>query len=83
MDAEDLGCKLLPTPFGEPRKTPEEQTLGTVTASHKMLTLRSLSSSLNAGTARRLLGAIRQSVPQNGRIRLHITIHFEIITFLI
>ena len=36
-----------------PRRTPEKQTLGTVTASHKMLTLHALSSSLNAGTAKR------------------------------
>ena len=33
--------------------TPEKQTVGTVTASHKMLTLQALSSSLNAGTAKR------------------------------
>ena len=40
-----------------------------------MLTLQALSSSLNAGTAKRaawaeerLLGALRQSVPQNGRV---------------
>ena len=35
---------------GEPH---EKQTVGTVTASHKMLTLQALSSSLNAGTAKR------------------------------
>ena len=45
-----------------------------------MLTLQALSSSLNAGAAKggclgrgeRLLGALRQSVPQNGRDHLHI-----------
>ena len=49
MDAEGLGRKLLPTPSGDPRKAPEKQTAGSVTASHKMLTLQALSSSLNAG----------------------------------
>ena len=46
-------------------------------ASHKMLTLQALSSSLNAGTAKRgiwvkerFLGDLRQSVPQNGRVHL-------------
>ena len=79
MDAEGLGRKLLLTPFGDPFRAPEKQTVGTETASHKMLSLQALSSSLNAGTARgaawaeeRLLGALRQSVPQNGRVRLHI-----------
>ena len=52
MDAEGLGRKLLLTPSADPRRTPEKQTLGTVTASHKMLTLQALSSSLNAGTAK-------------------------------
>ena len=51
MDAEGLGRKLL-TPSGDPRRTPEKQTLGTVTASHKILTLQALSSSLNAGTVK-------------------------------
>ena len=52
MDAEGLGRKLLLTPSGDPRRPPEKQTKGTVTASHKMLTLQALSSSLNAGTAK-------------------------------
>ena len=52
MDAEGLGRKLLLTPTADPRRTPEKQTLGTVTASHKMLTLQALSSSLNVGTAK-------------------------------
>ena len=52
MDAEGLGRKLLPTPSSDPRRAPEKQTVGTVTASHKMLTLQALSSSLIAGTAR-------------------------------
>ena len=53
MGAEGLGRKLLLTPSGDPRRTPEELTVGTVTASHKMPTLQALSSSLNAGTAKR------------------------------
>ena len=50
MDAEV--CVLLTLP-GDPDRTPEKQTVGTVTASHKMLTLEALSSSLNTGTAKR------------------------------
>ena len=57
MDAEGLGRKLLLTPSGEPRRTPEKQTVGTVTASHKMLTLQALSSSLNAGAEERRTAA--------------------------
>ena len=56
MDAEGLGRKLLLTPSGDPRRTAEnseKQTVGTVAASHKMLTLQALSSSFNAGTAKR------------------------------
>ena len=53
MDAEGLGRKLLLTPSGDPRRAPEKQTVGTGTASHKMLTLQAVSSSLNAGTAKR------------------------------
>ena len=83
MDAEGLGRKLLLTPSGDPRRTPEKQTMGTVTASHKVLTLQALSNSLNAGTAKgggvwaeeRLLGALRQFVLQSGRVHLH-TINF-------
>ena len=82
MDAEGLGRKLLLTPSGDPRRAPEKQTVGTVTASHKMLTLQALSSSLNAGTAKsgclgrgEALGALRQSVPQNSRVHLHIIEH--------
>ena len=33
MDAEGLGRKLLLTP-SDPRRAPEKQTVGTVTASH-------------------------------------------------
>ena len=51
MDAEGLGRKLLLTRSGDPCRAPEKQTVGTVTASHKMLTLQALSSSLNACTA--------------------------------
>ena len=52
MDAEGLGRKLLLTPR-RPSANPEKQTVGTVTASHKRLTLQALSSSLNAATAKR------------------------------
>ena len=44
--------------------------MGTVTASHKLLTLQALSSS--AWAEERLLGDLWQSVPQNGRVHLHI-----------
>ena len=53
MDAEGLGRRLLLTPLGTPPKVPEKQTVGTVTASHKLLSLQALLSSLNAGTAKR------------------------------
>ena len=64
---------------GDPRRAPEKQTVGTVTTSHKMLTLQALSSSLNAGALQReaalaeerLLGDLRQSVPQNGLVHQH------------
>ena len=52
MDAGGLSRKLLLTPPGNSRQTPEKQTVGTVTASHKMLSLQALSSSLNVGTAK-------------------------------
>ena len=53
MDTEGLGRKLLVTPLATPGEPHEKQTVGTVTASHKMLTLQVHSSSLNAGTAKR------------------------------
>ena len=53
MDAEGLGRRLLLTPSGDPCRTPEKQTVGIVTASHKMLTLQALSSSLIASTGER------------------------------
>ena len=34
-------------------ENPEKQTVGTVTASHKILTLQALSRALNAGTVKR------------------------------
>ena len=52
MDAEGSGRKLLLTPSGDTLRTPEKQTLGTVTVSQNMLTLQALSSSLNAGAER-------------------------------
>ena len=63
-------------PPWRPWRTPDKQTVGTVTASDKILTLQALSSSLSAGTAKRgCLGqgkAFWQSVPQNDRVHLHI-----------
>ena len=41
------------SPPSNRRKTPKKQTVGTVTASPNMLTLQALSSSLNAGAAKR------------------------------
>ena len=70
MDAEGLGRKPLLTPSGDPRRAPEKQTVGTVTASQKMPSLQALSSSLWA--EERLLGALRQSVPQSSCAHLHI-----------
>ena len=52
MDAEGSGRKLLLTPSGDTLRTPEKQTLGTVTVSQNMLTRQALSSSLNAGAER-------------------------------
>ena len=75
----------------DPRRAPEKQTVGTVTESHKMLTLQALSSSLmhckggGAWAAERLLGALRQSVRQSGRVHLHIIelqVFFEVFFFL-
>ena len=81
MDAEGLGRKLLLTPSGDPRRNPEKQTVGAATASHKMLTLEALRApsmpALQRGAAwaeERFLGTLRQSVPQNGRVHLHIMI---------
>ena len=49
MDAEGLGRRLLLTPLGPPESPQKADCVGTVTASHEMLTLQALSSSLNAG----------------------------------
>ena len=48
-----FGSQTAADPASGPPTTPEKQTVGTVTASHKMLTLQALSSSLNAGNAKR------------------------------
>ena len=78
-NAEGLGRKLLLTPSSDPHRAPEKQ--GTVTASQKLLSLQALSSCLNSGAAKggclgrgEALGALRQSVPQNGCVHLHISI---------
>ena len=47
------GSQTAADPPRGPSENPEKQTVGTVTASHKTLTLQALSSSLNAGTAKR------------------------------
>ena len=52
MDAERLGRKLLLILSGDPRRAPEKQTVGTVTASQNMLSLQALSRFLNAGAAK-------------------------------
>ena len=74
-----FGSQTAADPLWRPHRTPEKQTVGTVTASHKMLTLQALSAllmpALQGGAAwakERLLGALRQSVSQNGRVHLHI-----------
>ena len=46
------GRKPLLIPSGDHSRSPEKQTVGTVTASHEMPNLQALSSSLNAGTAK-------------------------------
>ena len=48
-----FGSRTAADPSGDPPKVPKKQTVGTVMASHKMLTLQALSSSLNACTAKR------------------------------
>ena len=72
------GSQVKWTPPGNPQKTSEKRTVGTVTASHDMLILQALSSSRNASRHskdnERLSGPrkVRQSVPQNsetGQIR--------------
>ena len=47
-----FGSQTAADPFGDPPRTPEKQTVGTVTASLKMLSLQALSSSLDAGAAK-------------------------------
>ena len=72
MDAEGLGRGLLLTPLGTPPKVPKKQTAGTVTASHNMLTLQAMPALQREAlrAKERLLGDLRQSVPQNGRVHL-------------
>ena len=53
MDAEGFGSQTAADTPRRPPTTPEKQTLSTVTASHSMLRLQALSSSLHAGTAKR------------------------------
>ena len=80
MDAEGLGGKLLLTHLVTPAEPLKSRPwVGTVTASHRTLTLKALSSSLNAGTAKRgclgrveALGCLLAICPQNGHAHLHI-----------
>ena len=54
MDAEGWVANCCwPAPLGDPWRTSEKQTVGTVAASHKMLTLQALSSTLSSSTTRR------------------------------
>ena len=48
-----FGSQTAADPPATPREPLENLTVGTVTASHKTLTLQALSSSLNASTAKR------------------------------
>ena len=68
MDAKGLAHKLLLTASGDPCRTPEKQTVGTVSASQKCQPckhFRALSMpALQRGAAWvKDLGALRQSVP--------------------
>ena len=72
-----FGSQTAADPSGDPPKVPKKQTVGTVTASHEMLSLQALSSSLNAGTAKRgfwgqgkAFGCPPAVCPQNGRVHL-------------
>ena len=74
-----FGSETAVDPPDDPRKPLNSRLWVLLTASHKILTLQAVSSSLNAGTAKRgewaeerLSGDLRQSVPQNGRVHLHI-----------
>ena len=77
MDAEGLGRKLLLTPSGDPRRTPEKQTVGTVDSMSKNAKPASTFELSQcrprkggaAWAEERLLGALRQS--ENGSVHLH------------
>ena len=65
-----FGSQTAADPSGDPRKALEKQTVGTVTASHEMLSLQALSS---RHCKEGLPGPRGESVPQNGRVHLHST----------
>ena len=77
-----FGSQTAADPSCRPPTAPEKQTLGTVTASHRTLTLQALLSSLSmpalqreaAWAMKRLLRDLQQSVPQSGHVHLHITL---------
>ena len=75
MDAGGFGSQTAADQPATPGEPKERLFVGTVTASHKMLTLQALSSSRDAVCKERLPGPrkgfwgdLRQSVPQNGRV---------------
>ena len=79
MDAEGLGHKLLLTGSGDPRRTPEKQTMGTDSISKNANPASTFALSQckrckggQPGPRRRFGCAIQQSVLQNGRVHLHI-----------
>ena len=71
MDAEGLGRKLLLTPLGDPRRTPETLT-DSISQNANPASTFELSQCRHCKERLRLLGDLRQSVPQNGRVHLHI-----------
>ena len=79
MAAEGFGPQTAADPHCESLETAEKQPVGTVTASHKKLTLQALQVLSMPALQReaawadeRLVGDLWQSVPQNGRVHLHI-----------
>ena len=82
MDTEGLGRELLLTPPRRPLETLKTRLWALRQHLTKCSQLQALWNSLNAGTATlqreaawaegRLFGDLQQSVPQNGRVHLHI-----------
>ena len=77
MDAEGLGRKLLLTPPPTPGEPHEKQTVGSISQNANPASTFELSQCRHCKerlpwAEERLLGDLRQSVPQNGRVHLHI-----------